>query len=82
MRAKDSHRYDWRECFPNHQTQSRLGRLQVAVERARAFGENERRVPGLENTDQCLDSAPVHAFLIDWDHIQLWQKPAEQRHVQ
>src|SRR6266478_2727460 len=46
MRAKDSHRYDWRECFPNHQTQSRLGRLQVADR---------------ENFGGSLPESPVHS---------------------
>jgi hypothetical protein len=50
-RAKDSHRHDRRERFCNHQAQSRLGRLQVTVESARAFGEHQDAVPGIQSTD-------------------------------
>src|SRR5262249_16826396 len=80
--AKDPHRHDRCKCFCNHETQSGLCWLQLSVQRTRAFRENQYPIPRLENTNQSLDGAAIHAFLINRDHIQLWQKPAKQRHVQ
>src|SRR5439155_23902523 len=82
VRSKNSHRDNRRECFCNHQAQSGLGRLQVTVESARAFWENQHGVTGVQNANDGLNRAAIDAFLINWDHIQLWQWPAEGRRVQ
>ncbi len=43
MRAEDAHRHNRRQRFRNHQAKTGLGRLQVTVERARAFRKHQRR---------------------------------------
>src|SRR5262249_13209735 len=53
-----------------------------AVERARAFWKNQHAVPSLQDTNHSLNGAAIDAFLIDGDHVQLWQKPAQQRHIE
>src|SRR4029453_1991466 len=69
--AKDSHRHDRSERFCDHKPQSRLCRLQITIERPRAFRENQRCVSRLENTNQGFKRAAVDSFLINWDYIQL-----------
>jgi hypothetical protein len=39
-------------------------------------------VTGLQSANHGLNGTAIDAFLINWDHIQLWQKPAEGRRVQ
>src|SRR5213079_1692027 len=56
--------------------------LQGAVERARAFWKNQYAVPGLQDANQSLNGATIDALLIHGNHIELWQNPAQQRHVQ
>src|SRR6266436_6974233 len=76
VRAEDAHRHNRRQRFCNHQAETRLGRLQITVEGARSFRKNERRLFGPQNSNQCFKGAAIAAFLIDWNDIQLWQKPA------
>src|SRR5439155_19082835 len=80
--AKDPHWDDRCECFGNHQAQSRLGWLQVAVERPRAFGKNQDAIAGLQDADHSFNGTAIDSFLIDWDNVQFWQNQAQQRHIQ
>src|SRR5262245_20804537 len=82
MGAKDPHGHDRRECFCNHKTQPRLDWLQVTVERARALWKQQHGVSRLQDPNHSLDGAAIDAFLIDRDHIQLWQNPAQQRQIE
>src|SRR5207302_6164893 len=51
MGTRDAHWHDRGECFCNHESQPRLSRLQIAVERPCTFWKNQCCVPGLENTN-------------------------------
>src|SRR5206468_8019652 len=82
MGTKNPHRYNRRERFRNDKTHSRLRWLQGAVERARAFWKNQYAVPGLQDANQSLNGATIDALLIHGNHIELWQNPAQQRHVE
>ena len=54
-----------------------LGRLQVAVERARALGKNERALVRAQDADERFERAAIAAFLVDRNNIQFRQQPAE-----
>ena len=81
MGAEDPHRYNRGERLCNYEPQPRLGGLQAAVEGPRAFRKNQRCISGLEDANKGLQGAAVDPLLINWDHIQLRQKPAKQGHV-
>src|SRR5207245_9652271 len=65
-----------------HNTHSRLRWLQVPVGRARTFWKDQNAVPGLQGANQRLDRAAIDPFLVHRDHVELWQNPAQPRHVQ
>src|SRR5262249_53766031 len=55
--------------------------LQISVRGPRSFGKNERAFARAQNSNQRLERTPIIAFQIYRDHIQLWQKPAEDRNI-
>ena len=75
MRSKDAHRDHRGEGFCDDQTKAGLGWLQIAVESARAFGEDQGRLSGSQNPNQRLQGTAIAAFLIDGNDIQLGQEP-------
>ena len=82
VRAENSHRHDRRESFRDDKSDAGLRRLQIAVERARAFGKNERALVCAQNADERLERAAIAAFLVDRNDIQFRQKPAEHRDIE
>ena len=78
MRAKDSHRHDRRERFRDDKPDTGQCGLQISVERAAAFRENEDAVSRAQKANERLERAAIAAFLIDRDDIQFRQKPAEK----
>ena len=69
VRAENSHRHDWRKGFRDDKPDAVLGRLKIAVERARALGKNERALVCAQNADERLESAPIAAFLVDRNYV-------------
>ena len=69
VRPKDAHRNHRSECFRDDQTEAGLGRLQIAIERARALGKHQRSLSRSQNSDQCLEGTAIAAFLINWNDV-------------
>ena len=78
MRAENSHRHNRRERFRDDKSDTGQCGLQISVERAAAFRENENAVSRAQKANERLERAAIAAFLIDRDDIQLRQKPAEK----
>ena len=78
VRAEDSHRHNRRERFRDDKSKTGQCGLQISVERAAAFRENEDAMSRAQNADQRLERAAIAAFLIDRNDIEFRQKPAEE----
>ena len=59
-----------------------LGRLQIAIKGAGAFGKNQRAMVRSQNPDQRLERAAIAAFLVNRNDVKLRQKPAEHRKIE
>src|SRR5207248_11796562 len=70
------HRHSRVPRLRDHQVKPRLGELQITVAGSRSFRKNECRLSRPQDSNQCFKSAAIAAFLIDWNNVQLGQKPA------
>lgn len=82
MRAKDAHGYNGGVRFRNDESEPGLRRLQVAVERAGAFGKNQHAMIVAQNANESLERAAISAFLINRNDIEPRQKPTENRKIE
>src|SRR4030095_10991253 len=70
------------EGFRDDKPDAVLGRLKIAIERARALGKNERALVCPQKANERLESAAIAAFLVDRNYVQFRQQPAEQRDLE
>ena len=78
VRAENSHRHNRRERFRDDKSDAGQCRLQISVERAAAFRENENAMLRAQKANERLERAAIAALLVDRDDIQFRQQPAEK----
>src|SRR5438093_1324595 len=54
----------------------------AAVFEMRGGSDFSAGVSGQQDANHSLNGAAIDAFLIDRDHVQLWQNPAQQRYIE
>ena len=77
VRPENSHWNDRGQRLRDDEAHAGQRRLQIAVDGAAAFGKNQRPLTRFQDANQGLERNAIFPFLIDRDHIQLRQKPAE-----